>query len=55
MKVEALDLQTWQPRVQITKTFKEGERSLKHRKAIQDFAKKIGVEEKQVKECLSHC
>ena len=45
----------WQPRVQITKAFKEGELSLEHHQAMKDVAEKICVEVKLVKECPSHC
>lgn len=46
----------WQPRVQISKAFREGKLSLEDQPAaIQTFAEKIGIEKKLVTDCLGHC
>ncbi len=47
----------WQPRVQISKAFDfdEGNLALDNQSAIDSFAKKIGIGEELVAECLRHC
>ena len=44
----------FQPRVCITKAFKEGEISLENRQAIQTFALALACEEKHVVNCIQH-
>ena len=44
----------FQPRVCITKAFKEGEVSLENRQAIQNFALALACEEKHVVNCIQH-
>ena len=44
----------FQPRVCITKAFKDGEISLENRQAIQNFALALACEEKHAVNCIQH-
>ncbi len=45
----------WQPRVQISKAFDEGNLALDDQSLIDAFAKKIRIGDELVAECLRHC
>ena len=51
---KARKLDDFQPRVCITKAFKEGEISLEKRQAIQNSAFALACEEKHVVNCIQH-
>ena len=51
---KAMKPDDFQPRVCITKAFKEGEISLENRQAIQTFALALACEEKHVVNCIQH-